>query len=685
MKTCINCGNDFTGKGETCSPKCRRAIANFAPKICSFPECNLEFMPNSPTARFCGPKHEVKCKECGTLFTVRTKAPKTLCSSCAKIAGNAKRSATNLERYGFSTPLQNEEVQKKVKATVEARYGVGNPSQSSEVKERIRATNLERYGFSSPLQNDEIKAKAVATIQDKYGVDHVSRSKEVADKKKANNLKKYGVEHSVQRPDVQAKIKATLVEKYGVDNAFAAKEVKEKIAKTMVERYGVESPLQNAAIREKVRATNLERYGAEELSNSPEIVEKRKKTNLERRGVEVTFQDEEVKDLARKTNLERYGHEIPTKTRAVKDKIKATNSERYGHNSPLGNKLVQAKAKATNMAHRGVEWPSQSEEVREKIALSIEESLRSNHSRDSISKVNKRWAASIESKFGVEVHFEKAVKGRRFDLFIPEKNLLVDINPTVTHNSAVSFACVVNKCESCDHTPLAREYHFSRAKLAQAEGYSLIQVYDWNTEDQIINFLSGKLGADFQKFSARKLEVRRIPQKTANAFFASYHIQKGAKKQTYCYGLFLGEELVAAASFSEARFKAKAEFEWVRFAVKRGVIVHGGPARLFQQFVKDANPTSVISYIDFNHTTALNVFLAQSGFVESNFTGPSLVWSKKKDRIYNNSLLALGADRLLKTAYGTPEECGMKNDEIMLLEGWLPVYTAGNRVFKWGA
>ena len=47
------------------------------------------------------------------------------------------------------------------------------------------------------------------------------------------------------------------------------------------------------------------------------------------------------------------------------------------------------------------------------------------------------------------------------------------------------------------------------------------------------------------------------------------------------------------------------------------------------------------------------------------------------------SLLSIGADRILGTSYGSKKESGMDNRDIMLAEGFLEVYTAGNRVYLW--
>lgn len=123
--------------------------------------------------------------------------------------------------------------------------------------------------------------------------------------------------------------------------------------------------------------------------------------------------------------------------------------------------------------------------------------------------------------------------------------------------------------------------------------------------------------------------------------------------------------------------------EFLRYAVKRGHIIHGGVERLWKNFLETYSPRSVISYLDFNHTTRKDNFLTSLGFREMPDHAQVLCWSKGSSLIRETSLLTLGADRLLKTAYGKPRDAGLDNHGIMLAEGWLPVYTAGNRNFLW--
>ena len=60
-------------------------------------------------------------------------------SEGAKIL-NDKRKKTCVERYGFHSPMLNEEVKKKYDATNIEKYGVDNPAKSSGVKEKISKT-----------------------------------------------------------------------------------------------------------------------------------------------------------------------------------------------------------------------------------------------------------------------------------------------------------------------------------------------------------------------------------------------------------------------------------------------------------------------------------------------------------------------------------------------------------------
>lgn len=492
------------------------------------------------------------------------------------------------------------------------------------------------FSVASPYRFDKVR------VCSKICGGKLSHNDESHAKRRANSLERYGVEAPQKLAEVKAKASKTNQDRYGADWPNQNNEVRERGYKTNEERYGASHPLQSEQLREKAQETLKRNHGVTHPSQSPELRQRAGDSIEKRYGVRHAFQSEEIKEA-----------------------IKAGYKERFGF-----------------------EYPSQVPEIRAKILSSYEKAANSGKHGNGkrVSKLNLHWQEILSERFP-DSHFtlEKAISGKSFDLAVEDKKLLIELNPTVTHNSEIAYVCLLNSCElPCEkHFAIGRNHHYERAKLAQTNGYSLVQVYDWDTEEKILKLLAGRLDKGFTRYSSRKLSTVKISSKIANEFLKTTHIQGGVSGQEFCYGLYADKELLAVATFGKARFGAKAQFEWLRYAVKANTVIHGGPNRLFSKFVEDSAAESVISYVDFDHSTAPTLFLEKAGFVETLGTGATLNWSKNNERIAQTTLLKLGADRVLKTSYGSRETSGLDNTAIMLLEKWLPVYTAGNRIFNW--
>ena len=432
-------------------------------------------------------------------------------------------------------------------------------------------------------------------------------------------------------------------------------------------------------IKKKIEATQFERYGSLAFNT-----EKQRKTMIERYGYSTPAKNEEVKKKSRETQLKNNGGVLAFNT----PKQKETMLQKYGSEGRLGDPKELEKQQNIMLQRYGVKTPSEHPEFLKKAMNTLIERYGQIFNNSSISKVNMLFANLIEKELNVKVEFEYPIEGRFFDLYLPDYNIAIEINPTITHNSTLSFACKRNKCDifPCKkHKPLEKSYHFNRAKLAKDNDLKLIQVYEWDNPEKLIKLLKGKVSPVERKYSARSLELREIKQREANEFLNIHHFQGQTKKQIYCYGLFKDEELLAVATFGKSRFKSKYEYEFLRYAVKMGVIIHGASGKLVKRFIEDLKPSTIISYIDFNHTTAKHTFLNSIGFKEIEETGPRLVFHNDKSSkvVPITSLLMIGADRILGTNYGSQEKSGMNNEEIMIKEGFVKVYTAGNRVFVW--
>lgn len=103
----------------------------------------------------------------------------------------------------------------------------------------------------------------------------------------------------------------------------------------------------------------------------------------------------------------------------------------------------------------------------------------------------------------------------------------------------------------------------------------------------------------------------------------------------------------------------------------------GGASKLFSHFVKNNNPQSIISYCDRSKFTG-DVY-DRIGMKLDEVTEPNKIWSKSDMKIINNLLLSRGYDQLFNTDFGK----GTSNEELMLKDGWLPVYDCGQYRFIW--
>lgn len=495
-----------------------------------------------------------------------------------------------------------------------------NPERVKKTKETV----LKKYGVSTVLNLPEIREKALKEAS----------SENTIRKKKEIFLERYGVDNPAKNPEVKEKIRDTQSSQNGGKFAFNGDRQRE----TMAERYGGPSPMYSPEVREKVFKTQRERNSGKLSFNT----EKQRQSMIEKYGGPGRLSSPEEMAIQMNTMRERYGVSTPCEYPEFKQKaldyIVANGGELFGGNSV-------------------------------------------------ISKMNRKIAETIEKNFSVKVEFEKHLDGKFFDLFIPERNLLIEINPTVTHNSTTPFACLISGCggECSRHSPLEKGYHQNKSVIARKNNLNLIHIFDWNTEGDLLKLLDSRLISKPIKISAHKCSVRKIPQRDANGFLKDYHIQGASKGQSDCYGLFSSHgDLLAVATFGKPRYNRNFEYEWIRYSVCKGYRIHGGAQKLFSRFVKDVSPVSVISYVDFNHTTR-KTFLDYMGFSMDGYSSPSLVWNRISDNrtVSQSSVNLIGADRILGTSYGSVKYSGLTNEDILLKEDFVKVYTSGNLLYSW--
>lgn len=212
-----------------------------------------------------------------------------------------------------------------------------------------------------------------------------------------------------------------------------------KTRQTSLKRYGTEYPNQTKEVKDKIRKSQIEHLG-NHPSRIPEIMERRKQRNLKKYGVEQTLQVKKIRDQIVKTRKERYGEHMEEITK----KSIETCMEKYGFKYGV----LSPKCKCI-----------------------------------SISKENIRISNLLKEQ-GLENELEFKIENYSYDIHILNTNILIEVDPTYTHNSTNSY-----KIGDKVKPPKSSRYHYNKSIKARKHNYICIHKYDWQTDEDLIEFI----------------------------------------------------------------------------------------------------------------------------------------------------------------------------------------------------
>lgn len=444
---------------------------------CAFPGCHSKFVPLRKNEAYCHEQHYAVCEVCGKKTAVKRvnlkRPPRACCPSHAVVLGHtpeskAKRIANSMARWGTKSPLQASEVKAKIRKTLD---------EHPERDHRIGSANFRKQ------------------IKDTYGVDNVSQADEIKEIKRQTSLRNYGVENPFQSKVVQEKVKATNRRIYGVDTVLVQPEIQERARAATRAKYGVDYPMQSPVVRQKIQAVIMSKWGAKTPFASPKFMAKYHSDSMDRYGTFWPSQADEVKGKILRTLHEKYGEDVDNvfQLDEVKQKSRETLLEKTGYAWPLQDPETKARAKATllDTINRKANDPS------------------AKTHRPYVSKLNRKFAADVlEAVPGSTVEYEAHVPGTgyrvdmRFDSADGSRSVFVDVNPTVSHNSRLSYWCVVTGCKPNrdgsphKHAPApGKSYAYDRAAAMRAAypDVDYVQVWDWDDPDEIMSLLRSEL------------------------------------------------------------------------------------------------------------------------------------------------------------------------------------------------
>ena len=401
---------------------------------------------------------------------------------------------------------------------------------------------------------------------------------------------------------------------------------------------------------EKVHKTNLKLHGAENYNN----IEKNKNTKTERYG-NPNYNNREKESL---TSLEKYGVPNPSMSEEVKLKIKNTNINKYGYSGSFSNPKVLEKA----IVH------SQTEESRQQrmdTCLSRYGVPYAGcifgvpNSRDSQPNLNfKKLLIDNNLYESDEINREFSLGKYRYDFKI--NNILIEINPSITHNSTKALFEGYEK---------DKNYHKEKTQVALENGYRCVHIWDWDDINKVLNLLQPFK----RKLFARKCEIRNVNNLDAKTFIQANHLQGFARSEINL-GLYYENELVSIMTFGKPRYNKNYEYELIRYCSSCKII--GGAEKLFNHFIKEYTPKSIISYCDMSKFTG-DTYIKLGFKYQSTSIGKHWYNIKTEQHITDNLLRSQGFDRLFKTNYGK----GSSNEQLMLENGFVEIYDAGQSTY----
>lgn len=277
---------------------------------------------------------------------------------------------------------------------------------------------------------------------------------------------------------------------------------------------------------------------------------------------------------------------------------------------------------------------------------------------------------NIDSNINILIHSRDILKsGNEIDIFIPDRKLAIEFNGDYWHSD-------MNK---------GINYHQDKTIECAKRGIHLIHIfeYEWKDEylkNKIVELIKSKIGKSNKEIvQARKCSISNIEVEKERSFEDRYHLQ-GYASSTVAYGLLDSKgELISIMTFGKPRFNKDYEWELVRYCTKPGIATVGGAEKLFKHFIKEHNPTSIISYCDISKFTGRVYFKLGFKATEKDITSPNYKWVKpNKNEVL--SRYQTQKHKLLELGYGV---YGSTEDEIMNTLGYYKIYDSGNLRLSW--
>lgn len=464
-------------------------------------------------------------------------------------------------------------------------------------------TNLRRYGYASTTQVPEFKEKSKNSILQKYGCTNVMKNSQIRQKADLTVKERYGVDNVSQCPVIREKINST-VEKTG-GYTLKSPISKAKYEKTMLERYGTINPQEIETTKVKTAQTSLAKYGVTNVMKAPDIVRDIQLQAIYRHAETITDEQKRKQYIEFKTSPKEYLEKFETK--------------------PTASYLMDSLGYSDfTTIYQIIDKENLKELVEFHISLMEGEVI--------------DFLVSVDPNIKILKRDRKIISPYELDIYLPDYNLAIECNPTITHNSTKILG---NWFKEGSKKPLTRNYHKMKSDLCAEKGIFLFHIfgYEWTNNSNIIkSMIKNLLGKCDKRYYARNLTVRPIDSSSCKRFLNENHRQ-GSVNAKVRLGLFKEDELISIMTFNRMRSTMGSThndtddtWELSRFCSKLNTSVVGGASKFFKYFTENYKFDKIVSFSDVAHTKG--TVYDKLGFSCVKHCSPCYIWVNLKTDSY---------------------------------------------------
>jgi hypothetical protein len=258
------------------------------------------------------------------------------------------------------------------------------------------------------------------------------------------------------------------------------------------------------------------------------------------------------------------------------------------------------------------------------------------------------------------------LSGLELDILLPEYNIAIEINGIRFHSDLYK-----NKTY---HLKKTEECNLNNIRLIHIWGCDLINKSEI-IKSQISNILNFK---NCEKIYARKCIIKEVNTTDTIQFLNKNHLQ-GYVISKYRLGLYYNNELVQIMTFGKTRklsgnINKENSYELLRLCSKLNTTIIGGASKLFKKFIKEKNPSYILSYAnrDWSEGNVYNIL----NMHKIGHTPPGYFYSNGKTKLtryqsQKHILVSMGFNK------------NNSEYEIMTSRGYYRVWDSGNIKYEW--